>query len=306
MAGSGADMAQLPRLPAEAPPLRGDSSPADRAVSSLRAHGFAVVSLPSDEAAVLGRCVVTFHTALQQEHRRGVAEGRSLVPTSCDLPGESTQATLRLAAFAERAQLRYEPNASLPSDEASSPLEEAAKASAQILSLLLCSTLSSIHESGVDAPLDGARLLDAFYYPGDNAWRAMVGHERPLPTPCPAHEDVGMLTVVMDNANALEVKMGDDWSLVPLTPGECALIVGRQLDALTNGEFPACMHRVRPLTEQRTSLTFEVRCDEKAANRAAAAESARALAASNENFVRATSALSQLTDANHSSRCAVM
>ena len=138
-------------------------------------------------------------------------------------------------------------------------------------------------------------MLDAFWYPGQRRWAAL-GVEGPLPAPCPAHEDPGLLTLVCDDRPGLQCRRRDGaWVDIELGEGECALVVGRALAALTGGRVPACTHRVRPAEARRTSLVFEILPNEAATRGRAAAEQASAVAASdalaNAKYQRAAGAL---------------
>ena len=131
--------------------------------------------------------------------------------------------------------------------------------------------------------------------PGEEGWRTL-GVAEPLPAPCPAHEDPGLLTVIYDDRSALQARLQDGrWVDVPLATDECALIAGRALEALTRASVPACTHRVRAVAPSRTSLVFERLPDEAGLRRRAAAESARAARASNlstdAKYARAAGAL---------------
>ena len=55
---------------------------------------------------------------------------------------------------------------------------------------LQTAVLGALHEEEEGAPIEGMRMLDAFWYPGQRRWAAL-GVEGPLPAPCPAHEDPG-------------------------------------------------------------------------------------------------------------------
>ena len=106
-------------------------------------------------------------------------------------------------------------------------------------------------------------IFDAFWYPGEEVWHEYTCPRdivATLPAPCPAHTDPGLLTLIFDDLAALEVLQSDgSWSLVSRRQGEALLVAGRQLVARSHGVVPACVHRVRPTVESRTSLVFELR-----------------------------------------------
>ena len=113
------------------------------------------------------------------------------------------------------------------------------------------------------------RYLDAFWYPGEELWESQptnrentqsICRAAPMPSPCPAHTDPGLLTLIADDGAATEVLEPDgSWVLVAPSAGEVVLVAGRELAARTRGMVPACTHRVRATTNSRTSLAFEVR-----------------------------------------------
>jgi len=171
-----------------------------------------------------------------------------------------TSSTISVAAFSERAQLRFMPIASYDrggSDDicklgrASQALEKVA-----MRSLAACSR--------TQVRFTGDTLLDAFWYPGESS----SSHSLEAPMPCPAHEDTGLITVLMDNAAALELRDPDGswYEVPPLQYDECLVIAGHALTNITDQAVHACTHRVKRIPEPRASLVLEVRPDEWTAN----------------------------------------
>jgi len=216
-------------------------SSTDEALRALRALGACVFRHPS--ACRLPFAEVEPH--LERVHRKSVSEHGAVVS---------------LEPFPERSQLRFIPSVSGAVHDylkKASALEKASADSSANLAGVASLVLAALHEK-ISTPAGGDELLDIFWYPGQG------NGDRP-PSPCPAHEDVGLLTVIQDNVNALEVLPADgSWIRVPpLREDEVVLIVGRSLSVLSRGTLPACTHRVAHTMQPRTSFVFEVRPDEK-------------------------------------------
>ena len=133
-----------------------------------------------------------------------------------------------------RSQLRYVPS---PTSSPSSAVERAAATAMRILS----DTLTS------DMPT-GDEILDAFFYAPS------------LSTPCPAHTDQGLISVIVESSPGLEVKQSDgEWQRLKLCRNEVAVVAGRQLARPGSNKAGACAHRVGPVTARRCSLVYERR-----------------------------------------------
>jgi len=219
-------------------------------------------------------------------HAAGIKSGRTgpVEPHS--------RSAVSLAAYRERAQLRFTTDGAPVSKE--DTLGEAARAGAAALSRLVNDVLMVLHEEeGV--PTERLELLDAFWYPGKRRWETLEATD-PLPAPCPAHEDPGLLTAIYDDVSALQARRADgSWVHVELRANECALVAGRALAALTRGRIPACTHRVGETALSRTSLVYEALPEERGLQERAAAEAAAAAktsdAAITQKYARAANAL---------------
>ena len=146
----------------------------------------------------------------------------------------------------ERAQLRQvmETSGSAPT----SATGRAVAASAAILSKIAAASLPAGCSFG-----DVTAIMDAFHYPA-----AAVSSTK---SPCPAHTDPGVVSVVYDNSTALEVAQANGtWQKLALGErGAVAVLAGRQC----HGVEP-CVHRVAPTRAARTSIVFELRLTEQA------------------------------------------
>lgn len=258
----------------------------------LTAAGYARMLLPADSTA---RAAIPLVAA----ELESAFQGRG---TRVD-----AQAGLSIAAFPERAQLRYIPGQLNDSSALVGALERASGT----LQAVAMRALAACSSAG--APTAGDSLLDAFMYPGAEGWGSRPGQP---PAPCPAHEDLGLVTVIVDDSAALEVRdAGGAWQqLPPLRANECVVIAGRALAALTKGSVPACVHRVRRTQKRRTSLVFEIRPDECAARRQGEAAGldrqetslASEAAASEAAYARAAAALLSQRPRGRVAECVVM
>eukprot|EP00310_Coccolithus_braarudii_P004893 CAMPEP_0183369434 /NCGR_PEP_ID=MMETSP0164_2-20130417/99322_1 /TAXON_ID=221442 /ORGANISM="Coccolithus pelagicus ssp braarudi, Strain PLY182g" /LENGTH=280 /DNA_ID=CAMNT_0025545693 /DNA_START=39 /DNA_END=878 /DNA_ORIENTATION=- len=219
-------------------------------VVALRLAGWAKVDLPVDSIIALRNSIEAVGGALKTLH---AAHSESDSARACS-------GALSVAAFAERAQLRYEPagpNQSEPScatkQSVSGPkkasLEEVAATGTAVLAKVAQRALADLCESQLVQARPIQTRLDAFWYPAC---------EYDTFIPCPAHEDPGLLTVVIEDASALQIlSKNGTWNSVNLGPQECVLLAGRALQHLTHGSISACMHRVCAISSSRTSLVFE-------------------------------------------------
>lgn len=136
---------------------------------------------------------------------------------------------LSLLVTEQRTQMRYVVTAQ---DIPTSKVAREAAEAARVLSSILAP----------DVP-HGDEVLDAFLYPPSSA------------SPCPAHTDPGIATVICDTTPALEVQTSNgDWKRLELGEDEVAILAGRQLSGAR-----ACMHRVAPINSRRCSLVYERR-----------------------------------------------
>ena len=87
-------------------------------------------------------------------------------------------------------------------------LKAVAASASAVLSRVVQAVLSALHHSrGTEStPTTGHRLLDTFFYPGEASWRTLCCSEQ-LPSPCPAHEDPGLLTAICNDTNALQAQL---------------------------------------------------------------------------------------------------
>jgi hypothetical protein len=214
-------------------------------VEKLRTDGYAVVPLRSAPAARSVRSALACIDVALEEHH------------SAPLP-KVTSDCISVAAFAERAQLRYQPTQRTSSAAEPPLLERAAAEAAEALEQVAHWALSAL--GSAEGTLEGGTpLLDAFWYPGFEGWGERPGMP---PPPCPAHEDVGIVSVIADTLPGLEARGADGcWRQLELREDECVVIVGRALAALSCGRLRACTHRVRLTARRRTSLVFERRPD---------------------------------------------
>ena len=244
---------------------------------ALKQRGFAVVSPPEDLTRIASS-LITLEQCLEQHFAAPQAANES-----CNRDDEDNDSPVSLAAFSERSQLRYVPRRT-DHPAMVSLLERAAATGNRVLSNIALWALGAIHDAE-GTPQGGLHLLDVFWYPGAEGWSE---HGRPgqPPPPCPAHEDVGLVTVIKDNVSGLELQDTDGtWMQLPsLQDDECVILAGRALSILTRGAVPACTHRVRRTQQRRTSLVFEVRLDAQGVSAQALleAEAAHSLASEAE------------------------
>ena len=249
---------------------------------AMREYGFAVVRLSPVDCATVSSAIGVLSQAMREVHTHGIRTGQSgpIAPS--------------LATWRERSQLRVKPedagrplavaaiavaaeDAEESREERAEELEAVAASASAVLSRVTQAVLSALHHTrGTEStPTVGPRLLDTFYYPGEARWRTLCQNDQ-LPAPCPAHEDTGLLTAICNDTNALQAQLHGRWVDIELEEDEVAIVAGRALARLTRGRVPACMHRVCSVAPSRTSLVFEVRPDEAALERIAAAEAALA------------------------------
>jgi hypothetical protein len=153
-----------------------------------------------------------------------------------------------------RAQLRYlGPSLGEVEASESDELHSACAAATRVLSGAAHAALHKADPSGQLSSYS-VPLLDAFWYPA--AADAI--------SPCPAHTDPGIVTVVYEDSPALEIQEREGgWQPAfgrgrEYTPGSCYVLTGRQL----HGAHTPCVHRVAPVRVARTSLAFELRLGE--------------------------------------------
>lgn len=276
-------------------------APLETALDSLREHGFAIARVSATDAAVLREAIAQASLVLSHVH----AEGLTVKHVG---PVTGHDASVALASFRERAQLRYEP----VNDDGGGcgTLHASVATGTAVLSRLATGHLAALRdqiESG--APLDCHAQLDAFWYPGEQRWRELHAADE-LPAPCPAHEDAGMLTAIYDDHSALQVQLRDgSWGNVELREDEVALVVGRALSAISRGRLPACTHCVRAVAPSRTSLVLDTLPAEDGLRARSKAEAAKAAASADvstdEKYARAAGALLATQSASEG-RCVVM
>ena len=165
-----------------------------------------------------------------------------------------------LVAFAERAQLRLQNPRKFDADV--EDWQRSAARGGAVLQRVAEAALAQLR--GLDAFHDASSAVcDVFYYPKSEQ------------SPCPAHEDPGLVTVIADDAPGLEVRDADGaWRSVVLAEDEVAILGNSGLAKIAG--HPACTHRVVPCAE-RVSITVELRLNEAGVRAAAAAERARLL-----------------------------
>ena len=284
-------------------------------LGAMRENGFAVVRLLPADSAILSSAIGVLSPTLRKVHTQGIRTGHfgPIAPS--------------LATFRERSQLRLEYDAGQPvavavprikcevhkimstAEASREELNAVAASASAVLSRVVQAVLSALHHSrGTEStPTTGHRLLDTFFYPGEASWRTLCCSEQ-LPSPCPAHEDPGLLTAICNDTNALQAQLHGRWVDIELEVGQVAIVAGRALARLTNGIVPACTHRVRSVAPSRTALVFEVRPDEAAFERIAATEVARAAQPPDgyvaERYSKAAGALLAIAPPSPRSRCA--
>ena len=114
--------------------------------------------------------------------------------------------------------------------------------------------LSKVAKTALSDEISGLQteaVIDAFHYP--------VVTTGSTTSPCPAHTDPGIISVIYDNSAALEIQEAHGtWRCVDLCERRSvAVIVGRQREGAT-----PCLHRVAPTRAPRTSIVFELRLRE--------------------------------------------
>jgi len=251
------------------------------ALDALHAEGLAVVPLPPGLAPRLQLSLQAVRSYLRNHYHNGE---------------RVTQGCVAIAAFPERAQLRFATMAttdSLLQRETRSALERSVADGAAALSQVALGHLKGLK----GAPTRAEPLLDAFWYPGSDGWSE--NHDGQPPAPCPAHTDPGLLTCIVDDNPGLEAyRSNGQWAEVAPTYAQCVIIAGRELEVITAGRIRACTHRVRPTTASRTSLVFELKLSAVDANRPSASLSPAAATplgctreSVDEKYARAANAL---------------
>jgi len=242
-------------------------TPVDRIGAALAQRGYAIVQLA--DAASLRSAFPPVRAALATFH----AAHRPASNVDADVDAQ-------LVAFAERAQLRLQNPREVDADD---DLHRSAARGGAVLQRVAEAALAQLR--GFDAFHDASSAVcDVFYYPKSEE------------TPCPAHEDPGLVTVIADDAPGLEVRDADGaWRSVVLAADEVAILGNSGLAKIAG--HPACTHRVVPCAE-RVSITFELRLNEAGVLAAAAAERAR--------FLGDAGAGRWLRETDRRSGCAVM
>jgi len=168
-------------------------------------------------------------------------------------------------SFDEKVQLRWtskQPNQQCCSGRCATctPLIGSLGTSRTTLRHVAVECLQICTDTADDLFDSSSMVLDAFFYPGfeqdgDDAKAKL--------SPCPAHEDKSLVTVIADNCDALEVydRAHDCWSRLTLEADEVVIIANRELARLSQGtqRYPACRHRVAAIDSSRMSLVFEMR-----------------------------------------------
>eukprot|EP00299_Pterocystis_sp_00344_P002598 c12932_g1_i1.p1 GENE.c12932_g1_i1~~c12932_g1_i1.p1 ORF type:complete len:337 (+),score=61.90 c12932_g1_i1:57-1013(+) len=120
-------------------------------------------------------------------------------------------------------------------------------------------------------------VVDSFYYPPSDP--STFSNQQPPPpppsgesedaypaptssSPCPAHVDAGLITMVVDTAPGLEVQTvfadgTKDWVGLRLGTNRVCVVLGRSLETLSRNTLNACRHRVAATVHPRVSLVFE-------------------------------------------------
>ncbi|XP_047072933.1 2-oxoglutarate-dependent dioxygenase 19-like [Lolium rigidum] len=103
--------------------------------------------------------------------------------------------------------------------------------------------------------LDGGRIAQALNL--DNCFQILVGNHYPPAGPdvgaigFPTHSDHALLTLLFQNGvHGLQVKHGREWLLAKPVPGSFFIIVGDQLEIVSNGRYKALLHRALVDDEQ--------------------------------------------------------
>ncbi|KAK1607396.1 hypothetical protein QYE76_031069 [Lolium multiflorum] len=95
--------------------------------------------------------------------------------------------------------------------------------------------------------LDGSRIAEALNL--ENCFQILVGNYYPPADPdvgaigMPTHSDHGLLTLLFQNGvDGLQVKHDSEWLLAKPIPGSFFVIVGDQLEIVSNGRYKAVLH----------------------------------------------------------------
>lgn len=226
--------------------LSDDSAPL---LDALRKHGLVVIELPASDGHVVS-------TTLRDI-------GAILEPLHGSTPRLRTQQRVMTSSWTRRILFNFLPDDPHQYEDEEHPkLTAAAEAAAAAQPVLL-----RITRVATDAiPVLNGRVLtngkfDAFFYPSDDdeASGVYTGEDRCCP--CPEHVDPGVVTLVAElGCAAIEARdaASGSWQRVCLQPNEVCLLVGQTLSTLTDGAFPACLHRVAPTAADRASYVFEV------------------------------------------------
>lgn len=94
-------------------------------------------------------------------------------------------------------------------------------------------------------------------------------YHTPHARPCPAHTDPGLLTLLINSEDGLQVLVRSDdasqetsvesWMTLELPPGHVVVMVSRALQNILGDSVPACRHRVVPVPSlQRLSIAYEL------------------------------------------------
>lgn len=111
------------------------------------------------------------------------------------------------------------------------------------LSMQPCGLLGLLDELPLKLGRTGSSLLHASCY---SAAAADAGGSGAAVAGTEAHTDRGLLTLIVQSAEDLEVRRpgGGEWQRVALQPGEAMLLPGWSLEAATAGAITAAEHRV--------------------------------------------------------------
>ena len=172
-------------------------TPVDRIGAALAQRGYAIVQLA--DAASLRSAFPPVRAALATFH----AAHRPASNVDADVDAQ-------LVAFAERAQLRLQNPREVDADD--EDLHRSAARGGAVLQHVAEAALAQLR--GLDAYHDASSAVcDVFYYPKSEE------------SPCPAHEDPGLVTVIADDAPGLEVRDADGaWRSVVLAADEVAIL----------------------------------------------------------------------------------
>ena len=209
-------------------------------VDPLTSYGWTTLPLTPAAAAALARAMRL--TARLRDARDGAAVG-----------AVTTTGDVLVAHWPERSQRRIIPNVAV--DESADDRE--AVVALRDARRHLAAAAASLVGTTADAVL-ASSTTDAFLYGPDQT--------------CAAHRDVGVVTLIVEDAPGLEVFSGGAWFAPDAGPARCVVLAGKAARA-AGFDAEAVEHRVVGRGGGRTSITMDVHpTPERAARSAVVSE----------------------------------